>query len=435
MEEINYAEKIANFNLLVGNDNDDIACNYLTITNWDESKAALLYNQENKGPGAQIRQPPVRRNNNSNIFNSDSGYTNQNNLKTNNNKEILKKLKKYKEVNFFQEGILNIITDMFSSDNRSFHSTWQKKYSNCIKLYDVFINNLKTKTGIIILYSSQTANEAMNFFKLINNDNTLKDIVYQRTAIYPLIKDSREGKDLVKQLNIKIFPTFLIVLYKDQKRFALIGQIDKINQNINLLIEKILEGKDILIGDSNNDNKNNYNKNNTDNNNVDNGFSDERKNSFNGMTDGEVLAKQESDLKKLEKIEEDKKKEMERIEKEKIIEENKQKQKLIQEKNEMENALKLLPEEPSDDDPNKCVILFRFPNGEKSKERKFLKTDKISLLYIFVKSLGREIFTENENNNFSLIQTFPRKNFDELQDSTLEQEGMFPNAMLQIQEK
>ena len=91
-----------------------------------------------------------------------------------------------------------------------------------------------------------------------------------------------------------------------------------------------------------------------------------------------------------------------------------------------------MPDEPSDDDPNKCIIMFRFPDGEKTVQRKFLKTDKISLLYIYVKSLGREIYSEKNENNFSLVQPFPFKNYNELQDNTLEQEGMFPNSVLQI---
>ena len=94
-----------------------------------------------------------------------------------------------------------------------------------------------------------------------------------------------------------------------------------------------------------------------------------------------------------------------------------------------------MPEEPNDDDPNKCVIIFRFPNGETNKERKFLKTNKVSLLYIFIKTLGREIYTEDENQNFSIVQTFPFKNFDDKQEQTLEEEGMYPNAVLQIQER
>ena len=53
-DDINYAEKIATFNLLVGNNNEDIAFNYLSMANWDETQAAILYNKENKGANATL---------------------------------------------------------------------------------------------------------------------------------------------------------------------------------------------------------------------------------------------------------------------------------------------------------------------------------------------------------------------------------------------
>ena len=55
MEDIDYTEKIATFNLLVGNNNEEVALNYLTLANWDETKAAMLYNQENKGAEAKLQ--------------------------------------------------------------------------------------------------------------------------------------------------------------------------------------------------------------------------------------------------------------------------------------------------------------------------------------------------------------------------------------------
>ena len=45
---IDYTEKIANFNLIVGNKNEDLAYDYLSKTGWDEEKAAKLFNEENK---------------------------------------------------------------------------------------------------------------------------------------------------------------------------------------------------------------------------------------------------------------------------------------------------------------------------------------------------------------------------------------------------
>ena len=113
---------------------------------------------------------------------------------------------------------------------------------------------------------------------------------------------------------------------------------------------------------------------------------------------------------------------------------NLEKEKLLKEKEESKKIKTNLKPEPSDDNPDKCIILFRFPDGEKTVQRKFLKKDKIKDLFDFIKSLGREIFTEEEHHHFSLLQTFPYKLFDEIQNNTLEQEGLFPNSVLQIKE-
>ena len=150
------------------------------------------------------------------------------------------------------------------------------------------------------------------------------------------------------------------------------------------------------------------------------------------MTDGEILAKQESEIKKLENMVEQKRLEEEKKEKEKKEEEDRKNQEELMQKMQVESLIKLLPKEPSDEDPNKCTILFRFPDGEKVVQRKFLKTDIVALLYLYIKSLGREIYDDNNENHFSLIQSFPFKNLDNVQNNTLEQEGLFPNAMLQI---
>ena len=48
MDKINYAEKILNFNLIVGEQSEDIAYKYLSQCDWDETKAAQLFNEEKK---------------------------------------------------------------------------------------------------------------------------------------------------------------------------------------------------------------------------------------------------------------------------------------------------------------------------------------------------------------------------------------------------
>ena len=78
--------------------------------------------------------------------------------------------------------------------------------------------------------------------------------------------------------------------------------------------------------------------------------------------------------------------------------------------------------------------MFRYPTGEKNIERRFLKTEKIEILYFFVKSKGREIFFEKESNDFELIYGIPPKNLENSKNKTLEEEGLYPNAIIQIKE-
>ena len=45
--ELNYAEKIETFKLMIENNNEDIALKFLQKANWDEEKAVILFHSEN----------------------------------------------------------------------------------------------------------------------------------------------------------------------------------------------------------------------------------------------------------------------------------------------------------------------------------------------------------------------------------------------------
>ena len=95
---------------------------------------------------------------------------------------------------------------------------------------------------------------------------------------------------------------------------------------------------------------------------------------------------------------------------------------------------KKFEKEPEEDNPDVCVISFRYPDGDKRKERRFLKNNKIKDLYDYIESLGNEIYTEDGNGVFSLYQPFPPKKYENME-NTLENEGLFPNAVIQIKEE
>ena len=153
------------------------------------------------------------------------------------------------------------------------------------------------------------------------------------------------------------------------------------------------------------------------------------------LSESTIIRKEQDDeMKQLERIEEEKERQKKEEEEKIKKEEEKQKEIIKTEEEEKQIFSQLIPPEPADDNPDKCIICFRLPDGEKNIQRKFLKTNKISVLYDYIKSLGREIYSEDQYHTFSLIQTFPFKNFEDKLNNTLEEEGLFPNSVLQIKE-
>ena len=554
MENINYSEKILTFNLLVGNSDEDKALKYLTEANWDETKAAILYNKDKE---SKIKKSsfydyydykPISNTNRINNINNIDNYSNFNDIlfgsKNKKSKIDLNKLNNYPELPIFEKKFIHKFA-LMKVDNNIYYRKFSF-YLKCTLSYNDFIYKLKNNVGIILLFSDSTVENAVTILRNITHNDLTRDLINNRTVILPLSNNTLEGTQLCKRLKLKTkrndFPTILICFYKNERNFALIGDIKNVMENMHNLSNTLLQAFDLFIEDKNSDpftstfspiidppksnrnknkiinsnpyeysenfnlpsnsnkiiNDNIINNNNINNiinqpnnfindyqynninniinqpnnfindyqyNNIINDFSNRNSNSignsnnksnnlindnnnylseglnrnskmkrdsYSYMTDGEILAKQESEIKKLENMVEQKRLEEEKKEKEKKEEEDMKNQEELMQKIQVESLVKLLPKEPDDDDPNKCTILFRFPDGEKVVQRKFLKTDIVALLYLYIKSLGREIYEENNENHFSLIQSFPFKNLDEVQSNTLEQEGLYPNAMLQI---
>ena len=423
---LNYAEKIANFNLIVGNQNEDIAYNYLSKTGWDENKAANLFNEENKKLDLAL-----------------SKYMKHKERKQ---KMKPKHINKYPEYNIDSiNGILNSISKIFKKDNTEYFNRYFSRIKNAIKLLDDFISKLEktSKIGIIMLYSLDNLNLLKDQIKNILNEPLSREFFLDSTFIYPVIDTSLEGSNFIDELECNKLPLFIICKYKNKDSLAIIGELE-IPFKLGEFRDKIIEAELSYVKKPTKEKNNNTNNVNTNNitenkkkeyvpNYADYDFGDDEDNlnydfldninlpDINNMklSDGQILAYQELKLKELEKMEE-----------KKILE----KEKILEEKEESKKIKENLRPEPDDNNPDKCIILFRFPDGEKSVQRKFLKQDKINILYDFIKSLGRDIFMEEEHHHFSLLQSFPYKLFDEIQDHTLEQEGLFPNSVLQIKE-
>ena len=98
------------------------------------------------------------------------------------------------------------------------------------------------------------------------------------------------------------------------------------------------------------------------------------------------------------------------LKREKLEEEKKLKE---IEKKAKEAERKIL-DEPQEGNPDVTTICFRYPDGEKIKNRRFLKSNKIQNLYDYVTSLGSDIYSEEGNSSFSLYQPFPPKKYSNI---------------------
>lgn len=93
-----------------------------------------------------------------------------------------------------------------------------------------------------------------------------------------------------------------------------------------------------------------------------------------------------------------------------------------------------LPEEPSKDDVNSLEIIFRMPLSGERVNRRYLKTDKVQLLYDFIDHLQNEKKCQFEGvegycENYRLIQSMPRKLFTD-KEMTLETAGFYPRGAM-----
>jgi hypothetical protein len=263
--------------------------------------------------------------------------------------------------------------------------------------------------------------------------------------------DSFIGTNLTKQFACYNFPSYIFCKYESQKLIKVNGKMEGVF-NLNLFIDNVLKSlpeaksnlkaslktslkKSIIFNYNENAQEEDFNSFGQleEKNNFENDIS--IKDSIYGLSDGSILKKREQEIKELEKEQIEKLKKEEE-EKKKIKDKENQKKKLIEDyEKEAEISKKLLPEEPDEKNPDISQIILRYPDGEKTIERRFLKTDKVNDLYLLVKSRGREIFFEQESNDFDLIYGFPPKNLENSKNITLEDEGLFPNAIIQIREK
>ena len=403
LKQMDYNTKILNFLTMTETGDQEVAIQYLSSVNWDETKAVNKF-------FSKIKPNSSRNSNNNNNSNNISNRisTDNDSIQNNNEEGILGK---------FFSSICSLFNSCTSNNNREIDSEEENRIFQFLpnKVNDfIRFNNLINKyIGIIIFYNGKNISFLNRFITQICRNTMLINLLKEYFIFFPLLEKTEESEKTQNLININnlIYPAFVFCYKKSN---------DDLNLNKNNVLN-LLQSETITLDVFQNALYDCLEKINKKQNliNID--------KSLGAKTDAEVLEKQKKDMEALER--EQQKKE-EEIKKEKINEELKQKE--IEKK--ANEAKKKIVDEPSKDDPNSTTICFRFPDGEKRIDRRFLKNNKIQNLYDFVTSLGKEIYNEEGNNSFSLYQPFPPKKYENM-DNTLEEEGLFPNAIIQIREE
>ena len=406
-ENSNFIEnetKIMDFMAMTETGDPEVAKKYLESSKWDVTEAVNSFfsriNVNNNIPRNEINV------NTNNILN---GNLNNNNNQINNNSE---------NESFFNKYIVSPISGIFNAligsckEKRDIEKDEEERIFHFLpnKIFDSykFCKLITRRIGIIIFYSANDVQFLNNFVSQISRNSMIMNLLKQYFVIYPLLANTNDGykmQNIVTDSQL-MFPSFVFCFNSS------------FNQNIddyqNYIFDRtfvinILEGNSINLESFNNSLINcteqlgvNYSNN----------------DGFVPMSDGEVLQKQKN--------------EMEELEKQTRIREEEKKLKEIEKK--AKDAKRKIVDEPQEGNPDSTTICFRYPDGEKMKNRRFLKTHKIQNLYDYVTSLGNEIYSEEGNNGFSLYQPFPPKKYTNME-NTLEKEGLFPNAVIQIREE
>lgn len=408
-ENIDYNLKIKNFMAMTETGDPEVATQYLSSVNWDETAAVNnFFNKIKINPN----QNNMSINNSINIQNN----THSNNNNNNNNNQ--------NEGGIFS-GIFEKIISLFSScyPKREVDIEEENKIfqflPNKINDFDTFNKLIKKNIGILIFYSAEKVDFLKKFIGKICRNTMLVNLLKNNFIVYPLLSSTDEAmkiENMISDKNLN-YPSFVFCYNKSNNNNTLnknnvLNILENENDSITLdvfhsklidSLEKIgVRGKaggELCSSDI----------------------------KYNILSDGEILEKQKKDMEALEQ--------MERQKEEQLIQEKINEQKNLDEIEKRANeAKKKLLDEPDSNDPNCTTICFRYPDGEQRKDRRFLKSNTIQNLYDYVASLGKEIYTEEENNTFSLYQPFPPKKYD-VMENTLEKEGLFPNAIIQIKEE
>ena len=397
-------KKIINFMEISKINDFELAKKYLISSNWDEAQAINKY-------FSRIDKNNSINEKDFNLNNKEIKKNSQNNSSSNNDDNE----------GFFSKYIFSPIYSLFSSCYSNHDSDYEDETKifhflpNKIQDFSKFNKFIKKYIGIIIFYDKKNLEFLQQFINKICRNSSIMNILRQKCVIFPISSSSENGYKILNILSDSniLYPSLIFCFNKSKDNIFdknnLIEIINGESVNVDIFYKSLIQS--ISKIEQNNNLINN----------------EQESNNYNFLTDGEILQKQRNDMEELEKN-------VQIMEEEINTENIKKRENINKIEKEAEKYKAKFVAEPDKDNPDCCTICFRYPDGDKRRDRRFLKTDKIKILYEYITSLGNEIYTEDGNGVFSLYQPFPPKKYDNME-STLENEGLFPNAVIQIKEE
>ena len=397
-------KKIINFMEISKINDFELAKKYLLSSNWDETQAIKKY-------FSRIDKNNSINEKDFNLNNKEIKKNSQNNSSSNNDDNE----------GFFSKYIFSPIYSLFSSCYSNHDSDYEDETKifhflpNKIQDFSKFNKFIKKYIGIIIFYDKKNLEFLQQFINKICRNSSIMNILRQKCVIFPISSSSENGYKILNILSDSniLYPSLIFCFNKSKDNIFdknnLIEIINGESVNVDIFYKSLIQS--ISKIEQNNNLINN----------------EQESNNYNFLTDGEILQKQRNDMEELEKN-------VQKMEEEINTENIKKRENINKIEKEAEKYKAKFVAEPDKDNPDCCTICFRYPDGDKRRDRRFLKTDKIKILYEYITSLGNEIYTEDGNGVFSLYQPFPPKKYDNME-STLENEGLFPNAVIQIKEE
>ncbi len=203
-ENIDYNLKIKNFMAMTETGDPEVATQYLSSVNWDETAAVNnFFNKIKINPN----QNNMSINNSINIQNN----THSNNNNNNNNNQ--------NEGGIFS-GIFEKIISLFSScyPKREVDIEEENKIfqflPNKINDFDTFNKLIKKNIGILIFYSAEKVDFLKKFIGKICRNTMLVNLLKNNFIVYPLLSSNDEAMKIENMISDKnlIYPSLVFFL-------------------------------------------------------------------------------------------------------------------------------------------------------------------------------------------------------------------------------